>query len=151
MGLGACVEEDLEIGDVLGFYVGKYVPQSVQGEGYTNGIHPSRYHVSMQGDIPLGKALGINKLCCDAQPDLVYDFEWTLINNVTGPIFNAGRVRKGSAAQTLADGAGSTGSDDAGNEVTDDGNVGVLQLLTTRKTSRQTVDLIASACGGIRD
>jgi hypothetical protein len=124
MGLGACAEEDLEIGDVLGFYVGKYVPQSVQGEGYTNGIHPSRYHVSMQGDIPLGKALGINKLCCDAQPDLVYDFEWTLINNVTGPIFNAGRVRKGSAAQTLADGAGSTGSDDAGNEVTDDGNVG---------------------------
>jgi hypothetical protein len=114
MGMGVRAEEEVNVGDVVGLYIGKFVLPSVLGG--ESAVTPSRYHINSQGDIPLLKELGITKLGCDAQADGVYDFDWALINCNSGPYFNAGRgrrVHKASAA--LAAEAGSTdaeGSDD---------------------------------------
>jgi hypothetical protein len=90
MGLGARALVDIEAGTVLGAYVGQVVPSPEPGaRTYITPFFPSRFQVSIQGNVPLLKEKDVNKLACDAQPTLDRNVEWARNHNVIGPYMNA--------------------------------------------------------------
>jgi hypothetical protein len=89
MGMGARAGQDMAVGTIFGFYVGENVQAPVVGENYIAHAHPSRYQVTIQGNIKLLKQRGINKAACDGQMTASRNFAWVLANNVVGPYLNA--------------------------------------------------------------
>jgi hypothetical protein len=87
MGIGVRALQDINVGDVIGAYVGDKV--SDIGRKYVSKVYPSRFQVSIRGKIPLLSRECVTKLACDAQLNATRDFEWALRNNVTGPFLNA--------------------------------------------------------------
>jgi serine/threonine protein kinase len=103
MGMGARAMVDIEAGTVLGAYVGPVVPSPETGaRNYVTSFYPSRYQVSIFGNVPLLKERDVNKLACDAQPTLDRNVEWARKRNAVGPYMNAAWSDAWSDAETLA-------------------------------------------------
>jgi serine/threonine protein kinase len=107
-GMGARALEDIAVGTVIGPYVGEDVPSPTPGaKTYITPYYPSRYQVSIQGNVPLLKKHGKNKLSCDGQVTRVRDVEWARKHNNIGPFLNAAWLE----GMTDADGEAQADSD----------------------------------------
>jgi hypothetical protein len=79
------------------------VPSPETGaRNYVTSFYPSRYQVSIFGNVPLLKERDVNKLACDAQPTLDRNVEWARKRNAVGPYMNAAWSDAWSDAETLA-------------------------------------------------
>ncbi len=89
--------EDVPGDALLGAYVGRRVRNNICGTLYDAREFPSRYNVTGQGSLKIFKQLHPEtKFTCDAQLNLIYDFNWCQSRGNSGPFMNA------AASQMLA-------------------------------------------------
>ena len=89
MGGGVKALEDVAGNALLGVYVGKRVRNNICGTLYDAPNFPSRFNVTGQGNLKILQQIRDSKFTCDAQQDLVHDFEWCRTINNSGPFMNA--------------------------------------------------------------
>jgi hypothetical protein len=89
MGGGVKALEEVACNALLGVYVGKRVRNNICGTLYDAHNFPSRFNVTGQGKLKIFQQINDSKFTCDAQQDLVHDFEWCRTINNSGPFMNA--------------------------------------------------------------
>ena len=89
MGGGVKAKQDVAGDALLGAYVGRRVRNNICGTVYDAHEFPSRFNVTGQGQLKISNQITDTKFTCDAQQDLVHDFEWCRAINNSGPFMNA--------------------------------------------------------------